>query len=266
MSIYISSALVLNQSLTSQPLTHARIGYQSVITLTGLTGTEGESGYPLSNVINPATFERYKPTTPSTCTLNIDAGGSVPVDYVGIQARGVTSVLVYSSLDGVTYTLAAEFNPTGAAIMALFEEVTAQYYRVVLNGSGIAVIALKVGKALAMQRAIYSGHTPITLAPVNAVRPNMSETGQFLGASIQRKGMSTSFSWDNLKEDWYRANFDLFVQSQPRVQPFFIAWRPESYPNEVAYCWASSDPQPSNSGTKDFMSVGLSVEGFSDVV
>jgi hypothetical protein len=34
----------------------------------------------------------------------------------------------------------------------------------------------------------------------------------------------------------------------------------------VAYCWATKDPIPSNKGTKDFMSVSLSVEGFSDVV
>lgn len=266
MSIYISSALVANQSLTSQPLTHARIGYQSVITSAGLTGTTAEDNYPLSNIINPATFERYKPTTPTTCTINIDAGSTVDVDYMGIQARGVTSVLIYSSTDDITYTLEAEFNPTGNTIMALFEEVTARYYRVTLNGSGLTVIAMKLGKALAMQRAIYGGHTPITLAPVNAVRPNMSETGQFLGASIQRKGLSTGFSWDNLKADWYRANFDPFVKSGPRVQPFFIAWRPESYPNEVAYCWSTGDIKPNNSGTKDFMSVSMNVEGFSDVV
>ena len=265
MSIYISSALVANQNLVEQPLTHARIGYNSVITSAGLTGTTGEANYPLTNVLNPATYERYKPTTPTTCTIDIDSLSSVNVDYVGIQARGVTNVLIYSSTDDVTYTLRAEFNPTGNAIMALFEEVTARYYRVVLSGSDLTVIALKVGKALAMQRAIYGGHTPITLGRVNAVRPNMSETGQFLGASIQRKGFSTGFSWDNLKADWYRANFDLFVQSQPRVQPFFIAWRPESYPNEVAYCWATGDITPNNTGTKDFMSVSMNVEGFSDV-
>lgn len=266
MSIYISNALVATPGLADEPLTHTRIGYNTVITSAGLTGTAGEANYPLSNVLNPATYERYKPTTPATCTLNIDVLSAVDVDYVGIQGRGITNVKVYSSSDDITYTQLVDFNPTGRAIMALFEEVTARYYRVTLTGSALAIIAMKVGKALAMQRAIYGGHTPITMGRTSAIRPTMSETGQFLGASIQRKGLGTQFSWGNLKADWYRQYFDLFVQSEPRVNPFFIAWRPLSYPNEVAYCWAAGDITPSNTGTKDFMSVSMSVEGFSDVV
>ena len=264
MSIYISSALVVSPSALDEPLENARIGYASIIPNSVLTGTSGVTNYPLINILNPATYERYKPVTATACTIDIDASTATEVDYLGIQGRGISNVKIYYSSNGTSYTLADEFNPVGSAIMGLFESMTHRYYRIVLTGTDLVVIALKLGKALAMQRAIYGGHTPITMGRVNAVRPNMSETGQYLGASIQRKGFSTKFNWSNLKAAWYRANFDLFVDSEPRVNPFFIAWRPSSYPNEVAYCWAMSDITPSNTGTKDFMEVSIKVEGFRD--
>ena len=265
MSIYISSSLVLTPGALEQPLSHARIGYNNVITSAGLTGTAGVDGYPLSNVLNPATFERYKPTISTSATINIDALSAVDVDYMGLQHRGVTSVLIESSIDDITYTTQAEYNPTGNSVMALFETVIARYWRITLSGSGVTVVALKLGLSLAMQRSIFSGHTPITLSQTSAVRPNMSETGQFLGASIQRKGLTASYAWKNLASDWYRANFDKFIQSSPRVSPFFIAWKPDLYPNDVAYCLATNDVKPSIDSPNGFMSVSLSVEGFSDV-
>ena len=264
MSIYISSGLSASTT-PDQPLDNTRIGYNSIVTSANLTGTSGEASYPLLNILNPATYERYKPLTPTVCTLDINAGAVSDIDYLGIQARGITNIELLSSSDGITYTSQISFSQSNQrTTMALFETLSFQYYRIVLTGVSLNILTLKLGTVLAMQRAIYGGHTPITMARVNAVRPNMSETGQYLGASIQRKGFSTKYNWSNLKAAWYRANFDLFVDSEPRVNPFFIGWRPSSYPDDVAYCWAMSDITPSNTGTKDFMEVSIKVEGFRD--
>jgi hypothetical protein len=91
------------------------------------------------------------------------------------------------------------------------------------------------------------------------IRPNKSERGQWLGRSIIRGGSAGSWSWRHLKADWYRTYFDPFVESA-RTQPFFIAWRPETYP-VAAYCWTEGDITPSNMGVKDFMQVTLEAEG-----
>lgn len=266
MAIYISSSLVASQTI-EYPLTHARIGYESIATIDNVTGTAGLSGYPLSNVTNAATYEQYRPNA-STATIDIDAGSAVTCDYVGIQQRNVTLVKIYYSTDDVSYTLVQEYNAgsNNGADMALFEETTARYWRVVLSGSNIVISAFKVGKALAMQRAIYGGHTPITLNQTVATRPNMSETGQYLGSSVKRKGFSSSYNWSNLKAEWYRDNFDPFVNSYPQANPFFMAWRPLTFPSEVAYCLATGNISPSNMGVKDFMSVSMNVEGFADAV
>lgn len=267
MAIYISSSLVTSTTELEYPLTHARIGYQSIVTINNVSGTAGLSGYPITNLSNPATFEQYRPDG-TTATINIDAGQSVTCDYVAMQQRNVTGVSIYYSTDDVTYTLLQDYNTGGinGADMALFDETSARYWRVVLTGDNMVISAFKVGKALAMQRAIYGGHTPILLNPSVVTRPNLSETGQFLGSSVKRKGFSTSFAWENLKASWYRDNFDLFVKSYPQANPFFIAWRPLTFQKEVAYCLATGNISPSNIGVKDFMSVSMNVEGFADVV
>ena len=117
--------------------------------------------------------------------------------------------------------------------------------------------------ALAMQRAIYAGHSPITLSRKTVKRPTKSEFGQWLGSSTIRHGLKTSFEWKNLKAAWYREYFDPFVKSA-RTKPFFIAWRPSKFPNEIAYAWTSNDIKPSNMGILDYMDVSMSVEGYAD--
>lgn len=263
MSIYISSSLVATPGVVDYPLTHARIGYETIINFDTVTGTAGLVNYPLSNIYNPATFEEYRPDG-TTATIDIFTNSEVDCDYMAMQQKGVTGVEIYYSNDGVAYTLLQDYN-TGdqnGADMALFQLTTAPYWRIIMTGSNIAIIAMKLGKALAMSRPIYGGHSPITLNRVTATRPNMSESGQYLGTSVQRKGLKGSFDWGNLKADWYRQYFDKFAEYNPNANPFFIAWRPISFPKEVAYCWATNDISPSNTGTKDFMSVSLSVEGF----
>jgi len=263
MAVIISSALVLGQAQLDQPLTHARIGYKTVLTNAVITGTAGLAGFPLINVKNPATFERYRPSA-IPATIDIDCLGPQEVDYLAMQVNGVGLVEVYSSPDESNYTLLTTFNLANeeTASMALFELASTRYYRLVIGGNNPDIRAIKLGKALAMQRPIYGGHSPITLSPIHTVRPNLSERGQFLGSSLQRQGYGTSFEWNNLSASWYRNNFDDFVQSVPQANPFFIAWRPITFPNEVAYCMATNNIQPSNTGTRDLMQVSMSVEGY----
>ena len=264
MPIYISTSLVTSETI-AQPLTHTRIGWQSILTTLNISGTDGLSGYPIINIANPATYERYRPNA-STATINIDAGSGVECDYAAMQSKNVANASIYYSTNGTDYTLIYEANLGSAsgAGMVLFEETTARYWRVVLTGSNMEIVAFKLGKALAMQRPIYGGHSPMSLSRVTAERPNVSETGQYLGVTQQRAGYTGSFAWNNLKAAWYREYFDAFVANNPKANPFFIAWRPSDYPQEVTYCWAKGNIAPQNTGTKDFMSVSMNVEGYID--
>jgi hypothetical protein len=247
----------------------ARIGYRSILTAANLSGTVGASGFPLAAIINPATYERY---TPSAMPAEIvcDVGAAALVDYVAIAAHnlGTKAATVYleSSTDNVAWTTRLTMTPADdTTIIGIIAAVSARYWRLRIAGATAPTVGVVyLGQVLTMPRTIYGGHTPITLARVTAVRPVLSETGQWLGATQERKGFKTSFAWKNLTAAWYRENFDPFVATNPRARPFFIAWRPKTFPAEAAYCWANDDISPSNTGTRDFMEVGMSVEGFSD--
>lgn len=260
--IYFSQSLVLSGFLDA-PANHARIGWHSIVNYFNVSGTDGLSGYPLTSISNPATYDEYRPVS-SPASVVIDAGSAQACDYFAVQHKGISSATVEYSSDGVSYTQIDSVAVFGSAFMFQFLSTSARYWRLTFTGSNMAIKAFKLGRVLEMQRSIYSGHTPITLAPKHAVRNNLSESGQFLGASVKRTGYATSYEWNNLSPIWYRDKFDAFVKSIPRANPFFIAWNPLKYPLEVAYCWATGDISPTNTGRPDKMSVSLSVEGFAD--
>lgn len=263
MSIYINQTLINNESLADQPLTHARICWQSV---TGtITGTVGDTGFPLTSAFNPATYERYRPSGGVLSEIVIDCLTSANADYLAMQLSGSTSIALEASTDNTSWlpVHSATLNNDKVA-MLLFQEISYRYFKIIITGTAIEVVSLMIGKSLAMQREIHSGISPMNLSPTRIVRPNVSGTGQWLGSSLQRVGYSASFNWDNLTNDWYRQNFDLLNQNTPRANPFFIAWRPITYQDDVTYCLATNDIAPSYTGTRNFMSVALSVEGFSD--
>lgn len=266
MAVIISSSMVLGAPL-EVPLTHARIGYKSVVQdlTTTLTATSAASGFDVDSLREYNTFERWQATSTATQVISITPATGTSTDYLGISNHNfgtisATVTLQYSNNNSSWTTVEAFIPADDTAIMLLFADITAPFWRVVIAGSSAAPAAavLFLGKTLAMQRAIYQGHTPINLSRQTELRPTTSEGGQWLGRSIVRKAIQTSYSWSNLKAAWYRANFDPFVEASLK-QPFFIAWRPLSYPLEVAYAWTSGDIAPTNSGPKDYMSVGFSV-------
>jgi len=72
-----------------------------------------------------------------------------------------------------------------------------------------------------------------------------------------------AWSWRHLPAAWYRQYFDPFVKAA-RTQPFFIAWRHDTFPEDVSYCWTHDDIKPSNMGIKNFMQVSVEAEGLSN--
>jgi hypothetical protein len=88
-------------------------------------------------------------------------------------------------------------------------------------------------------------------------RNSASDTGNFLGRKIRRKGQQTSFSWQNLTDDWMRSTFKPFI-NHAKTKPFFIQWRPDYFTDEVGFGFSTGDIIPTNQGgTTRMMSVGL---------
>jgi hypothetical protein len=246
------------------PLTHSRIGIDNIARTGTVDASSAAVGFPASAAANPLTYEFWKPTS-VPAWFRVDAGAPVTVDYVGIASHNLGSagstVTVQRSSDNDTWVDVVATVPTNnSPIMFLFAGVSARYWRVLVTGNSPTIGVINIGKVLEMQRAAYAGINPIDLSRRTVIRPNVSEGGQWLGRSVIREGSATSVGFRHLTNAWYRANFDPFVE-EARSYPFFFAWRPEGYPDSVGYVWTQSDIVPTTMGIKDFLEVGLDLEG-----
>jgi len=271
--------IVTDPGALERPMTHARIGYQTITRDCTVSASSEAVNCPADAPTRPDTYERWKPTE-IPATWAVDAGAAVDVNYIGIAAHTLgtnrASVIIQWSTDGIdagTYPsvhwtdYGNSFLPANnSPIMVIGDLTTARYWRVVIKsvaGDEPEIGVVYVGKALEMERAIYGGHAPITMSRNTTIRPNKSEGGQFLGRTVIRKGVSTSASFRNLTPAWVRSEFDTFIRAA-REYPFFFAWRPEDYPEEVGYVTCDQDISPSNMGMAGFMQVSFSMNGFAD--
>ena len=229
MSFVISPSVVVNEFST--PLTHARIGYDNFVPDAVVTATSAEAEFPVDSVQRENTFERWQPTSlPATLSIDASAGAAPTPSYIGIAAHTLGSsgstISLEFSVDNISWSTVETVSPAdNRAIMIIFAEVTAGYWRLVVTGSTIPQIGVVyIGKVLEMQRAIYGGHTPLNLSRTTVKRPTKSDKGQWLGSSTVRLGLRTSYQWQHLTAAWYRENFDPFVKSA-RTKPFFICQR-----------------------------------------
>ena len=196
----------------------------------------------------------------------LGSSGTSLLDDLTILNRAATAAEIKAWYDsGETMDLATAGLPSHAddrPIMTLVEATTSRNFRVRIVGQTTPVLGvIYIGEALEMERPFYGGHAPVNLSRITVTRPNVSERGQFLGRSIVRSGASGAWAWNNLTAAWVRRYLDPFLESA-RALPFFVLWRPVTFPGESAYCWTLQDPPPPvNSGSKDRMSFTLDAEG-----
>lgn len=148
-------------------------------------------------------------------------------------------------------------------IMRLVEPATSTQFRLVFTGGeeAVQVGVIYMGKALEMARPIYGGHAPISLSRAPVVRPSETAGGQFVGRVVERTSSPGSWSWTNLPAAWVRLYLDAFLKAAID-RPFFILWRPETFPEEAGYCWTEDAPEPPrNQGVRDLMSWTLTARG-----
>lgn len=239
-----------------------------------LTGTTGGSGQGAA--LTPTTYDRFI-NIGGTNAAKYQMAAATLIDSVGIAAHNfsnpdsdVTVIVSVAATIGGALTEVASLKPTdNRAILLEFDEVMAQEVQIVLSvtaGNRNKIMGvLYAGKALQMPRDIYGGHSPITLSQKTEYQSTKSESGQFLGKTVIRKGLETPFSWQLLDDQWYRDDFQPFVQSMVTL-PFFIKWRPDFYSTESAYGEVNADIKPVNmGGGHRLMSVGFTMTAHSDI-
>lgn len=261
-----------NLSLTQPPepsvrdLSKPQIGWITWLRdFSTVTASSEQSGFEGDSVINDLTYNIWKPVSlPATLTFELEEAR--PVDFIGIAKNNLfdeNCSLKLEYFDGTSFVEVVEFIPRGSS-MQFFDEILAKTWRITVSGTGDPYIGvIYLGLALQMQRGIYQGFRPPTLNENTEVRPNISEGGQWLGRSIVRQGLENNIDVDNLTAEWVRGEFQRFVKNSQKY-PFFFAWRNDTFPDEVIYCWTTDDIRQDNTGPRDLMSVSIPVQGIVD--
>jgi hypothetical protein len=217
----------------------------------------------------PATWERYVVSAATTVTYTV--GEDFDFDSVCIAAHTFgstqTELEIYYSEDAAGETFTKIYDaipPTNAPLMVLLSAVTiARRIRLVIAepDTTVELGVVYAGACLQTQRPIYGGHRPITLASSTEYANSVSDSGQWLGRSITKKGFRTQGAWKYTEAEWVRVYLEPFIESA-KTTPFFFAWNRLLFPTEVGYCWTTEDISPVNMGKRDLMKFTITMEGY----
>jgi len=275
------SVLVEPGHVTTYPLNHARILWRNVIT--AVTATGAETNKPAAAALTKTTYERWAPlvsgdsitgTFPEQVvnavalaahsdlvpTVEILVGGV----WEEVQAFPPDGPTLVSDFAGGNYEL-LEYSPDNEAVLFLIKPRLCDGVRITVTYSGTApsLGVLMAGNVLEMHRPLYGGHSPAMLSSESTLQPNVSESGEWLGASLLRQGRSVSMSWDNLPAAWVRREWQPFSDAI-LTSPYVLAWNPLRASADAIYCSSSERPAPRNTGTRNLQSINLSARGYSD--
>lgn len=245
---------------SNRPLTHARILWQSI------TSMGGAATDPLP--LNDYTFQRFQTlgSASFSYTLLDSQLDTVFIAAHNLGTIGATVSLATRSSAG-TLTTRATVSPTDDSPIAfMINDNGVPYvglgFRITITATLPASIGIiRAGVALQMEQPLYGGVRPIDLNRLVETRHAMSETGQWLGRTLQWQAQASEMNWQHLTADWYRANFDPFARSLPQT-PFGLIQNPARMPDAVAWCWTDASPQPENMGVRDYMQVSLPITGY----
>jgi hypothetical protein len=252
--------VVTPQAPAAQDPNSTVILYDNKLPGSAVAVTAGTGG---TLTLSPNTFDRWNFTGSQTITYTLPA--NTDIDAIGVGAHnlsGRTITAEYSTtVDGSWLSFGSASQTDNLPALLLRASVSARRIRVTVSGTGAGYIGvIYAGLKLQMPHPIYGGHTPLQFSATTDYFNNRSESGEWIGRQIRRRGFETEFSFDRLQPAWYRTFFQPFVESA-KENPFFIAWRPVTYPGEVGYCWTEADisPSPAGGGRADY-SVSFAVK------
>lgn len=279
MSVVISSSYVISRTnslggggviTADNPL----IGYDNIVDAGLITTTTEDPDFPATNLANPATHLRWaglggSPSVDEYVTVNnIEIHD---LDYIAIARHNLFTAQIAISVEYFDASgspqdwielVAPVILPNDGPALFRFPKLGYSQIRLRLqSGSAAPTIAVVYsGALLVMQRRMYVGHTPINMGRSTMQASLRSISGNFLGRIVLGRKVATRASFQNLTPSWYRLYMAPFVLAAEEI-PFFFAWRPSTYPNEVGYAWLTDDAIPQNQRSNGMMQIELSLEG-----
>lgn len=267
MPIFISEDLWLSGGLDDGYINanNPRIGYHNLVVYGGVSADSEDPQYPAYNIANPATNLWWQATDDEETHVYFSFQPAV-WNYFGIAGHNLSGAIYqmqWRADEGDPWQdVIDEFSPgDNSAIVHIFENIVSGFARLkIIPAAGVPpkISVVYIGEYLTLPGRTYVGHKPINYARNTTVASGMSERGDFLGRVTQRTVLSNTLKQDNCPPDYYRSYIHPFAL-HAEVLPFFMAWRPAQYPDEVGFCWATNNIQMENSHANGFVRFDINV-------
>ena len=265
MAVIISGSMYLASASVDYPTNHARIGLQNLLKTATITAAYSGDFYP-QNAIDDVTYDFWRPDEGGeSITYEAVFDAAYEIDYFGIAAhdlgtQGASVALEYHN--GVTWvSLVAETEILDDnTVMVLFSKTFTNRIRFIFQSPTVFSIGvLYIGKAFAFERPFFLGHRPLVLNRTTAIDSKITEKGLDVGRYIIKKGATTKIAVKNQTPTFIR-NVFLPLMLEMRTRGFFFAWRPDTYPTDIAFCWSRENVKPKNNGRLEYMDLDFTVK------
>lgn len=269
MAIIITPALVITP-VDALPASFPKVGWDNKVTFSNLSADSAEADFPVTNLANPDTGLKWVSASTAEQVITI-TGIEGQSDYVGIARHNFGSTGALVSIEGVTAETAPSFVEVFEGVLVaddrpLMLQFARDYYtslrlRIVPDGTAPSAAVLYAGELLTLMRGLQPGYTPLADAESVDMVNGRSERGEYLGAIITGGELQASVQIKVLDPDWYRETMAPFVRAANRGLPFFFAWNPEEYPDDVGFCWFGGDVRPVYAVLSRQMDISLPLRG-----
>lgn len=267
MAIFISEDLWLSGGLDDGYINanNPRIGYHNLVRFGGVTADTEEPQYPAYNIANEATNLWWQAADDEETHVYFSFQPAV-WNYFGIAGHNLSGAIYqmqWRADEGDPWQdVIDEFSPgDNSAIMHLFENIVSGFARLkIIPAAGVPpkIAVVYIGEYLTLPSRVYVGHEPINYAEDTTVASGFSERGDFLGRVQQREILSTTLEQKNCPPDYWRTHIRPFAISA-KLRPFFMAWRPAEYPDEIGFCWLTSNIKLQNAHANGFVRFDINV-------
>lgn len=203
-----------------------------------------------ANVTDPATWSSWYGSGSLWNPITFDLGANPsPMSSVGIAAHNLATKAVkyrilysFNNVDWIGVAPAV-LPTTDEDIHVIFPEVTARYWRVLMEGQGASIGVIIGGPTLQFPHSPLDGYTPLHHARRYTKLFNDSIKGQFLNNRVIASGAETDVDLGFLPRPWVDARIRGFERHFNTGGTFFYSGCPSKYPLDTGYCRAASSEE-----------------------
>ena len=276
MTIKISAARLTELGLDKN---NPFVAWNNLAANATLSGTAVLTDGARENAVDGTTHDYWLPNiTGTNASFRVIFSSALTISCVGIAAHNLGTLggvvtLQRSTDGGVTYSaagLGGAITPTDNTPIIIRTQISGLdagewllSFTGLTAGAPLYVGVILMGAETIFPRRFYKDFAPVLSPTEVQLQSNVSVGGNLLGNSIVAQGSTLQASFRNLAPSFVRGAMLPFIPHFNSGKGFFFGWRPDTYPQDVHYCWREGATlRPKNDGPLDFMGLEMQMRAF----